>query len=272
MIPAMEIPAIGLFDETWRVVARLGNDLTDVQWDLPTDCPGWTVKDQVAHMAGTEHTLNGDPMPGEPRRAPHVRNDLGAFNEAWVEHYRSIPGPEVLNDFVQIMKIRSETIRGFDDAQLNADVMSPVGVIPMRRFLEIRALDCFAHEQDIRRAVGQPGHLDGSVAAFAVTAGLQMLPKAVAKTAGAPDGTVVKIFIEGPAGQGNGVRVEAGRGTLLGYEPDHPDVAIDIDVEAFLLLGWGRWSADRVFAEARAGIEGDVALGRAILGSLVFVM
>ena len=272
MIRGMEIPAVGMFDEIWRVIARLGNGLTDAQWQLPTDCPGWTVKDQIAHMAGTEHTLNGEALPGEPLRAPHVRNDLGAFNEAWVEHFRPLPGPEVLDDFVQIMKTRSATIAGFDQAQLDAEVLSPVGVVPMRRFLEVRVLDCFAHEQDIRRAVGDPGHLDGSVAAFAVTAGLQMLPKAVAKTAGAPDGTVVKITIEGPAGQGNGVRVEGGRGVLLGYEPDYPTVSIDIDVEAFLLLGWGRWTADQVFAQARAGLDGDVGLGRKILGSLAYMM
>ena len=39
---------------------RLCDDLTDEQWALPTDCPGWSVQDHVAHMIGTERMLLGE--------------------------------------------------------------------------------------------------------------------------------------------------------------------------------------------------------------------
>ena len=42
-------------------MAELGDGLTDVQWDTPTCLPGWTVKDALVHMGGTEAMLLGEP-------------------------------------------------------------------------------------------------------------------------------------------------------------------------------------------------------------------
>ena len=45
------------------------------QWDLATDCPGWTVKDQLSHLIGDRAMLLGEPPPpplaevARPRRA-----------------------------------------------------------------------------------------------------------------------------------------------------------------------------------------------------------
>lgn len=261
----MPTDAVPLFLETWRAIAQLGAGLDDPQWQQPTDCPGWTVKDLVAHMAGTEHTLDGDPLPSEPIMADHVRNPLGAFNEAWVEHYRGHSGPEMLADFEAIMARRSETIGGFSDAQLEADIVAPFGVVPMRQFLGIRVIDCFIHEQDMRRALGLGGRLDSKAAAFAVVEVRQRLPKAIAHDAQAPDGTTVAFVVEGPAGQSFGVSVAGGRGTLLPEPPPTPSCTLDLDVESFLCLVWGRWSGAEAVVRARVGLEGDTELARRIL-------
>jgi hypothetical protein len=59
-------PVIDLLDTVWSSTADLLDDLTDAQWDTPTDLPGWSVRDAVAHMIGTERMLAGDPTPQAP--------------------------------------------------------------------------------------------------------------------------------------------------------------------------------------------------------------
>ena len=54
----------------------------------------YEVKDHVAHMIGTESMLAGRPRPSVPDavvKAPHVKNEIGAANEAWVESFRGRP-------------------------------------------------------------------------------------------------------------------------------------------------------------------------------------
>ena len=50
--------------------------------------PGWSVQDIVAHMVGTESMLAGETAPEakrDLRESDHVRNDIAAMNEQWVE-------------------------------------------------------------------------------------------------------------------------------------------------------------------------------------------
>jgi hypothetical protein len=53
--------------------------------------PGWSVHDTVAHLIGTESALAGQAPPpsgADIRGLPHVRNDIGAANEQWVQGLR----------------------------------------------------------------------------------------------------------------------------------------------------------------------------------------
>ena len=38
--------------ETWGALAEVCLDLSDAEWALPTECPGWDVKDQLSHLIG----------------------------------------------------------------------------------------------------------------------------------------------------------------------------------------------------------------------------
>ena len=76
--------------------------LAAAQWERSTDCPGWTVKDQLAHLASIERMLLGDEAPPPLDEKPgHVRNAIGEINEAWIDHYRTAGGPDVLAGFVR---------------------------------------------------------------------------------------------------------------------------------------------------------------------------
>jgi uncharacterized protein (TIGR03083 family) len=87
-------------EEVWSSTGRLGDSLTESQWKAPTECPGWDVQDNLAHIVGLESLLLGRPVPDAvaPDHA-HVKNDMGRTNELWVEAFRGRPGAEVLDEF-----------------------------------------------------------------------------------------------------------------------------------------------------------------------------
>ena len=46
-------------DEVWTSIDAVGGALGEAEWKLETECPGWTVQDQVAHLAHIEWRLLG---------------------------------------------------------------------------------------------------------------------------------------------------------------------------------------------------------------------
>ena len=51
--------------DVWRSAcddfSALVQKLDELEWSLPTDCPGWSVQDVVAHAAALESEVAGDP-------------------------------------------------------------------------------------------------------------------------------------------------------------------------------------------------------------------
>ena len=82
----MTEPMIELLDEVWTDVAALCDDLTEAQWKQPHRLPGLVGAGQRR-----PHDRHRDDAARRGRRrsptighAPHVRNDIGKFNEQWV--------------------------------------------------------------------------------------------------------------------------------------------------------------------------------------------
>ncbi|PON14651.1 hypothetical protein C2W62_27960 [Candidatus Entotheonella serta] len=67
---------------------KLCESFTEREWKLPTDCPGWTVQDNVAHLVDYEsRMMQRQPPTHTPPVRPHVKNDLGQRNEIWIDWY-----------------------------------------------------------------------------------------------------------------------------------------------------------------------------------------
>ena len=79
--------------ETWGALAEVCFELSESEWALPTECPGWDVKDQLSHLIGIERAIMGEPVPtwDEPLGA-HVKNDFAATNEPFVAVRRALSG------------------------------------------------------------------------------------------------------------------------------------------------------------------------------------
>jgi uncharacterized protein (TIGR03083 family) len=152
-------------EHVWDTIATLCTPFTEREWKTPTDCPGWSVQDQIAHIVGTESWLLGQPVPAHtPKDMSHVKNELGQWIEPWVDRCRLWPGARVLAEFSTVTRERRRVLHTMSAEEFTREFHTPIGSHTMRSFLPIRIFDNWVHEQDIRRAVGRPGHFAGPVA------------------------------------------------------------------------------------------------------------
>ncbi len=265
----MPIPTdtIDKLEQTWRAISELGAQLDEQQWKLPSDNPGWTVQDNLSHLVGTERALQGlgaADVEVEPR--PYVKNPIGAANEREVELRRTRTGAAVLAEWDETVAMRLATLRSADDDYFAQPAMTPTGPGTVADFLHIRVLDCWAHEQDIRRAVGIPGSLDTASAAHTIDRLIRTLPIVVGKRAATPEGDAVAVDITGPVERHLVYEIREGRATQVDTPTRPPLVTVTLDTEAFAILALGRRPASAM--PERIELTGDTDLGRRIVDQL----
>jgi uncharacterized protein (TIGR03083 family) len=265
----MNRPVIAGLETVWRSIDQLCSDLTDEEWRSPTDCPGWSVQDNLSHIVGTESSLLGrKAAPIDTAELRHVKSPMGAGNEAWVAERRDRPGPAVLEEFREVTALRLDWLRGLDDEGWDQPMDTPLGKGTYAGMMAIRLFDCWVHEQDMRLAVSQPGHLDGPVAEQAFARLVDGLGFVIGKRVAPPDGTTVVVELTGPLERTVAYRVDGGRAGPLTEPPEHPSVTLHMSDQIFGRLACGRRDPEVAIAERRVRIEGDIALGRRVVANL----
>lgn len=262
----------------WASLDELLESLEDRDWDVPTDCPGWSVRDVVAHIIGTELMLAGRPDPGvEVGDATHVRNDIGRLNEASILLRRDRSPDEVLREFRAVVRERDAQLAALDQADFDAVGWTPAGQAPYGRFMQIRVFDQWIHEQDIREAVGRPGGMGGTAATRTLAEVTNGIGFAVGKQAGAPDGSSVRFVLTGP--EPDGPRpwatidvVVDGRARVTDDPVGAPTATITTDLGTFIRLVAGRRPAGDVLARPLVTVEGDRELGGRVLDNLAYTI
>jgi len=268
----MTDPVIDDLDEVWRSIVDLGEQLSEEEWKRPTDLPAWTVQDNLSHIIGTERMMRGEPAPDvSPAVTDHVHNPIGEMNERWVEARRARSGAAVLDEFRVVAAERLAEYRALSPAELDAVGPTPVGDAPFREYLAVRVMDSWTHEQDMRRAVGRPGHLEGPAVALSIGRVTRAMPMVVGRRAGAPDGASVVFVLAGPEGGVVPVVVD-GRASVVATPPADPTVELHLDVETYAALGMGRLDPNEALAQGRVTFVGDADLGRAVVTSMKFMI
>lgn len=121
---------VAALDSVWTSIEELVADGSDAQWRAPLPLPGWDVADLVAHVIGTERLLLGE-QPPEPEtdvaQLEHVRNDIGAFNEKWIVHYRLLGTAELLADFRSVTATRRTQLADATDDSFAVVGFTPAG-------------------------------------------------------------------------------------------------------------------------------------------------
>ena len=260
------VPLVEQLEATWKSISALCTGFTDAEWAHPTGCPGWTVQDQVSHLIDYESFALGRPRPDHTvADLSHTKNDMGKINEIGVDARRARTGHDVLAEFEDVTAARLGRLAALTEDDLARETETPIGPGTVRDLLTLRVMDTWAHEQDIRRALGRPGHDTGPAVDTSVHYWSQFLPFAVAKKAGAPDGACVVIAIEGVVA--TTVVVEKGRGRGVNEPEGVPTCRLTMDAPTFAALVGGRTDAP----SDAVRIDGDTELGMRIVANLGFL-
>ncbi|MDE0116547.1 MAG: maleylpyruvate isomerase family mycothiol-dependent enzyme [bacterium] len=264
----MSDPVVELLESVWESIARLGANLSEEQWGTLTECPGWSVRDQVSHIIGLERMLAGESP--EPAATEGGLEGIAAFNEGQIAPRRSRPGADVLAEMNHICARRLEMLRALPDEKWDEVGFTPIGDAPYRTFMHIRVFDCWVHEQDMRRALGISGHLSGPVVRHCLDWHARNMGYVVGKKAGAPDGATVVFDIEGDADGPRGVAVAGGRAKPT-TPPDDPAVTVRCDVDTYNALCCGRTDPAAALADGLVTLSGDEELGERVVMALAYV-
>jgi uncharacterized protein (TIGR03083 family) len=157
-------------------------------------------------------------------------------------------------------------LRNADDAYFETPMMMPTGPGTLGDFLNIRILDCWVHEQDMRRATGIPGNEGGPAAELTIDRLIRTLPIVVGKRASTPEGASVVIVITGSVQRNIPITVVNGRATIVSESPEQVVCTIQMDSNAFTVLATGRQTADQL--SNRLHISGDNDLGQRVVTQL----
>jgi uncharacterized protein (TIGR03083 family) len=253
-------------ESVWQALGSFCEGLSEHEWKTPTDCPGWSVQDQLSHLSGSESRLLGRPAPDHtPADLSHVKNEIGARNEVVVDWRRTWSGAEVLAEFRELTGERLKILRAMGEDDFAAETQTPIGPGTVRTLLEIRVFDAWVHLQDMRRALQRPGNMEGSGAEHAVGRCAMAMPYVVGRKAQSPDGTTIVIEVTGSAGRRLAIGVQNKRANLLDTLPASPTVSLSMDVETFTCLSCGRWEAEPAIEAGKVLMDGDQRLGKRIV-------
>lgn len=253
------------YDDALHSFHQLATTLRDDQWALPTDCPGWTVREQVAHVLALELQLGLQPLPPRLESYPaHVRNVSGEHMENGIAALRDVEPADLVARLGVAVDEHLAQLRATDldpETVVDGTLGSPV---PLARFLPIRVLDVWTHGEDVRRAMGVEPLTTGPATRVAREQTMAFLPFFATDRAGVPAGSSYAIDAPGPLG--GQVSVTVGED---GPEPsdgvrDDATVTLRMSDATLMLLACGRLAPE----DADVEVVGDEDLGRRLLGAL----
>ena len=258
----------------WAAIAELCAGLSDADWAVATDCPGWSVQDNVSHIIGTERMLLGDPAPEvDVGEVPHVHNEIGRMNELWIAERRPWEPAAVLEEFQEVTGRRAGLLGAMTQADFDAESWTPAGNDTYGRFMRIRTMDCWMHEQDIRGAIGRPGHREGPVVEVVLDEFAFAVGFAVAKQGRAPEGARVLIELTGPAARTWRVQITERRGRLVEtFDGDtEPTITVGMETHTYTRLVGGRISGPQALGAGLVSLSGDVEAAERIVAGLGYM-
>jgi uncharacterized protein (TIGR03083 family) len=257
---------VDAFEQAVRSVLSLATELDETDWHRPTELPGWSVHDIVAHLAAGERELLGEPPPALVAYGAHVRDEFGQHMERGVAARRAVPSADVVAELAASLAERLPQMRA-----MRAADPPPVTVAGKNwdttELLRNRAFDAWMHEQDVRRAVTRPGNLGGPGSLVTQEMLVGALPVLFARRAGAVAGQSLRLESTGVRSFIVDVAVGPdGRGAVSRVPLVEPTATVRAEWETWVRLLGGRMSP----ADAVVEVEGDRELAQRVLDRIVF--
>ena len=130
--------------------------------------------------------------------------------------------------------------------------------------LRNRAIDMWVHEQDIRRAVGRRGGMQGVSAQLIVRTFAAALPYVLGKKVAPPPGTTVAWNVHGPVEVDLVLRINDEGRAVPADDAADVTTGLDMDTETFAVLAAGRRGAE----EVDVLVDGDKVLARRVIDAM----
>jgi uncharacterized protein (TIGR03083 family) len=264
-----------LFPEILDALLDLLAGLSDEEWDAPTICPGWSVKDLAGHLLGDDVGMLSR------RRDAYRRGnaafagweDLVAFinrqNAEWVETTRRL-SPRLLCDMLRLTGAQvSAFFQSLDPYALGGPV-DWAGPDPAPIWLDLAReyTERWHHQQQIRDAVGKPGLTEPRYLAPALDAFVRALPHTY-RGVDAASQTLVALTITGAAGRTWFLLREHSAWQLYLDITRAPDAQVTLDQDtAWRLFTKGIGAGT---ARAQAVITGDPHMAAPMLRTLAVI-
>jgi uncharacterized protein (TIGR03083 family) len=269
------VSVLELFPEERSALLNLLAGLTPEEWERPTACAGWSVKDVALHVLGgdlanvSRRRDNFEDRNTTAGNGENIVSLVNRINHQWVEATRRLSSRVICDLLAFSGPQLFDYFSSLDLSTLSGDV-SWAGLDPAPVWLDVAReyTERWLHQQHIRDAVGKPGLADRHFMGPVLAAFVYALPVAFRDAEAALD-TVVHMHIEGDAG-GDWALVKEFSGWKL-YEgsPVAPDARASIDEGTAWRLftkGMTREAAEKVVA-----VEGDSQLGRLVLQAVSII-
>jgi uncharacterized protein (TIGR03083 family) len=254
-----------------RVRAALAEALAGLgaaDWQQPTACAPWLVRDVVAHILGDDLGRLSRSRDGHRAAGPGAGETLPDFlrrhNQQWVDAAASV-STDLLQDLLRAVTPQvlaywqGAGLDAFGEAVSWADPgRAPVWLDCARDFTEY-----WTHLQQILEATGRPLLADDEALRSVLDTFMRAMPLTLERAAQAGSGSVVTIWVPGPAGGSWTCRRGADRWLWADQPPGADATAVTIDADPL----WRLCTRGIEPAEAlrHAEIEGDLRLGGAAL-------
>lgn len=197
---------IDLFPELLEQLLALLSGLSPDEWQEPTACSPWSVKDVAQHLLGDDvgnlsRRRDGFLLPGgEVEDWEGLVALINELNAAWVNATRSI-SPRLLCDLLRFTGTQVHAyFRSLDPYAMGGPVSwagpdsAPVWLDLAREYTER-----WLHQQHIRDAVDRPGLKEPRFLAPVLDTFVRALPHAY-RNVDASEGTLVALSITGESG------------------------------------------------------------------------
>lgn len=273
----MQVPepvqVLDLFPLERAALLELLSGLTSEEWERPTVCTGWSVKDVALHVLGGDlGNISGrrdgvwglNPTPGE---------SLGTFinriNEEWVQTARRL-STKVIVDLLAFAGPQLFDYFATLDLTALGGRVSWAGPGPAPVWLDVAReyTERWMHQQHIRDAVGKPGFTEDRFFAPVLATFVHALPHTFHDTDALP-GTMVQLHIEGDAGGDWAVVRERDKWTLYAGAAEKPNARVDLDQSVAWRLFTKGMTAEE--AESASQFAGDRHLGLRVLDAVAII-
>ena len=253
-----------------RLLATL-EELPPADWARPSLCPGWSVKDVAQHILADDlgylsRRRDGFAVSNSFESWDSLVAFINDLNESWVAATRRL-SPRVLRDLLESSGAELHDFLMTRDLDAQSAPIAWSGPDPVPTWLQIgrEYTEYWMHYEHIGVPLGyrhlhEPRYLVPLFETFA-----HALPRAM-DSARAKAGTLVRLVINGEGGGSWDLAKADRRWTLTNEATSSPAVVVTLSVDD----AWRMYTKglDQDTLRARAGVQGDTALGFRLLSSV----